>query len=291
MSLPERSPLTDLSPAERLNFLLTNRIPRRFATQLVGRLSRIESPTFTRLGIRLWQLFGGDLSLHESEQTSFRSLQECFTRSLKPGLRPIAPGDDVITSPCDAIVGACGLAHGTTVYQTKGFPYTLGELLPDDRLVDRFRGGRYVTLRLRSNMYHRFHAPADCRVRRLSYVSGDTWNVNPVALKRVERLFCRNERAILELELARSDELLALVPVAAILVASMRFTFTDEALGLTYAGPETIDCDATVSKGDELGRFLLGSTIVVFAPASFRLGAGLLEGTTIRMGEPLLTRG
>lgn len=290
MSLPGQAPLAELSPAERLNFLLTNRIPRRFATQLIGRLSRIRSRAFTSFGIRLWQLFGGDLALHESAQTRFQSLQDCFTRELKPGLRPIARGDDVVTSPCDGIVGASGRVDGTLVYQTKGFPYTLEDLLHDDALVDRFRGGRYVTLRLRSNMYHRFHAPADCTVRRLTYVSGDTWNVNPTALRCIERLYCRNERAILELDLGGAGGSLVLVSVAAILVASMRFSFAESTLGLAYDGPESIECNAPMAKGDELGRFLLGSTIIVFAPPTFRPVPDLRDGAVIRMGQPLLLR-
>ena len=97
---------------------------------------------------------------------------------------PIA---QVLTSPCDAIVGACGTVAGTELLQAKGFPYTLHDLLADPALVEAYRGGTYVTLRLTSSMYHRFHAPHDGTVERVTYISGDTWNVNPIALRRVER--------------------------------------------------------------------------------------------------------
>ena len=116
-------------------------------------------------------------------------------------------------------------------------------------------------------MYHRFHAPHDGRIEHVTYLSGDTWNVNPIALKRVERLFCRNERAVIRLRLDAGGQPLALVPVAAILVASIRLHFLDVLLHLRYRGPAT-RCPATrrVAKGQELGWFEHGSTIIVFAP-------------------------
>ena len=125
-------------------------------------------------------------------------------------------------SPCDAIVGACGAIEDTELFQAKGFPYTLQDLLCDPELVETHRNGRYVTLRLTASMYHRFHAPHDGRLDRAIYVSGDTWNVNPIALKRVERLFCKNERAVLPLTLSRTARAVTLVAVAAILVAGIR---------------------------------------------------------------------
>jgi phosphatidylserine decarboxylase len=125
------------------------------------------------------------------------------------------------------------------------------------------------------------------RVEQVSYVSGDTWNVNPIALRRVERLFCKNERAIIRCRL-RSGELLTLVPVAAILVASIRLHFLDVLLHLRYRGPNVIRCDAAVRKGEEMGWFEHGSTIIVFAPAGFSLCPNVQGGDRIRMGQALL---
>lgn len=274
---------------EQLNFLLTNRLPRRWLTLFMGRFSRIESPALTRLSIAIWQLFADDLRLQDAKTQQFRSLQECFTRQLKPGLRQVNGQADVVSSPCDAIVGACGLIQGDRLFQAKGFPYALEDLIPDGRLAARYRNGQFVTLRLKSSMYHRFHAPVDCRVRQVSYVSGDTWNVNPIALKRVEKLFCKNERAVLELDFGRADYSLTLVPVAAILVASMKFHFLPEPLDLQYRGPNLIPCDARLQKGQEMGYFQHGSTIIVFASEHYRLCPGIAEGHPIRMGEALLS--
>jgi phosphatidylserine decarboxylase len=206
---------------EDVNFLLTNRIPRRLATQFIGWFSRIEQPVVRDLSIAVWRLFA-DLDLSEAKKEQFNSLHDCFIRELKDGVRPIDQRGQILVSPCDAIVGACGEVAGTEVYQAKGFPYALQDLLCDEELVEAYRDGCYATLRLKSSMYHRFHAPHDGRIERVRYISGDTWNVNPIALKRIERLFCKNERAALTLKLAPSGQVVTLVAVAAILVASIR---------------------------------------------------------------------
>jgi phosphatidylserine decarboxylase len=118
----------------------------------------------------------------------------------------------------------------------------------------------------------------------VTYFSGDAWNVNPPALRRVEKLFCKNERALIRLNLKNHEVLL--VPVAAVLVASIRLHFLDVTLHLRYRGPNVIACDARFAKGAEMGWFEHGSTILVFAPRGFRLAAG--EGSLIRAGQPLM---
>jgi phosphatidylserine decarboxylase len=282
-----RSQLLRVLEQEDINFLLTNRIPRRLATQFIGWFSRIEQPLIRDVSIGLWRLFS-DLDLREAKKTQFRSMHDCFIRELKDGARPIDDRADILVSPCDAIVGACGAIAGTELYQAKGFRYTLEDLLCDRDLAEAHRDGRYVTLRLTSSMYHRFHAPHDCRVEQVVYVSGDTWNVNPIALQRIERLFCKNERAVVRTKLAASGDAVTLVAVAAILVASIRLNCLDMLLNLQHRGPNVIACDAQYHKGEELGRFEHGSTIIVFAPKSFSLCDQVREGVTIRVGEPLM---
>jgi phosphatidylserine decarboxylase len=137
-------------------------------------------------------------------------------------------------------------------------------------------------------MYHRFHAPHDCRVEKVIYVSGDTWNVNPIALKRVERLFCKNERAILRTRLSANAQPVTLVAVAAILVAGIRLHCLVVPLNLQRRGPNVMACDAPFRKGEELGWFEHGSTIIVFAPQGFALCENVREGAVIRVGEPLM---
>ena len=275
------------APAGRSNFLLTNSF-RRSLTRVIGWFSKIEQPLVRDLSIAAWKRFGGDPQLHEARKAHFKSLHECFIRKLKDGVRPIDSTPGVLVSPCDAIVGASGVIDGVTLVQVKGHDYTLDELLADPALVERYRNGTFVTLRLTTSMYHRFHAPDDCHVDEVRYISGDTWNVNPATLKRVARLFCKNERVIVPTRLRDSDESLMLVAVGAILVASIRLGFVDVPLNVQYRGPHRIGCDASFRKGDEMGYFRHGSTIIVLATPGLVSTDKVREGERIRMGEPLL---
>ena len=282
-----RTLLARILQQEDLNFLLTNRIPRRLLTQFMGWFSQIEQPLVRDLSIAVWKIFA-DLDLSEAKKTKFESLHDCFTRELKAGARPIDQNPAVLVSPCDAIIGTCGRVEGITVIQAKGFPYTLPDLLDDPDLVQAYRDGQYVTLRLTATMYHRFHAPHHCKVAQVAYISGDTWNVNPIALKRIEKLYCKNERAVIKTTLVDTGHLITLVPVAAILVASIRLHFLDVLLHINYRGAKLIPCDAPFAKGEEMGWFQHGSTIIVFAPKGFALCENVQVGAVIRMGQPLL---
>ena len=277
-------PLRNVFLQEDLNFLLTNRVPRALLTRFMGWFSQIRSPWLCRLSIAVWRLFT-DLNLSDARQQHFNSLHECFTRELVPGARTIDADDAVMTSPCDAIVGACGRVERGQVFQAKGYPYAMRELFGPSQDVSAFEDGTFVTLRLTSSMYHRFHAPHDCEIQHLSYLSGDTWNVNPIALARVERLFCRNERAVLRARLDKGGHPIALVPVAAILVASIRLHFLDVLLHMRYPGPHEIPCRKAFCKGEEIGWFQHGSTIIVFAPQGFQLCKGITNGRQIRIGQ------
>jgi phosphatidylserine decarboxylase len=281
-----KSLIANLTQQEDLNFLLTNRIPRAALTRFLGWFSKIENPLVRDLSIACWRLFS-DLDLSEAKQTSFKSLHDCFTRELRQGLRPADPDPAVVVSPSDGIVGAFGTVRDGELYQIKGAPYSLLDLVGDPALVEAHRNGRFVTLRLTSSMYHRFHAPHDGRIERVSFIHGDVWNVNPIALKRIERLFCKNERAVIRTRLDSGDAL-TLVPVAAILVASIRLHVLDRTLNAQTTGPLVFQCDATLRKGEELGWFEHGSTIILLAPAHYEFCDEIAEGARIRAGERLL---
>ena len=284
-----RNVLARVLAQEDINFLLTNRIPRRWLTLAMGRFSRVKQPWIRDLSIGLWRALS-DLDLSDARTQRFDSLHDCFTRELREGARPIDPDPGVLVSPCDAIVGASGAVTQGMALQANGFRYPIEDLFGDRGAAARFADGRFVTLRLTATMYHRFHAPAECTVRRVRYMSGDTWNVNPIAVKRIERLFCKNERAAIECELSDRGEAMALVPVAAILVASIRLRFLDILLHLKYRGANLIDCREPVARGQELGWFEHGSTIIAFVPGCYRLCAGIQEGRRINMGQALFRR-
>ena len=128
-----RSRLRRLVAADQLNFLMTNRIPRRLATRLMGRVSRIENRWFAAVGIAIWRLFC-DLDLRDARITRFNSLQECFTRELTAGARPVDDDPSILSSPCDALVGARGDIGEGTVLQAKGHPYAIEDLVADEKV-------------------------------------------------------------------------------------------------------------------------------------------------------------
>lgn len=277
---------------EDLNFLLTNRIPRITLTRFMGWWSQIRHPWVVKLSMTVWQWFT-DLDLSDAKQKKFDSLHACFTRELVPGARPLNPDPAFMTSPCDAIVGALGEIREGQVFQAKGFPYQLPSLLGASERCAHWpallEGGSYLTLRLTSSMYHRFHAPDAVQLQHVTYISGDTWNVNPVALQRVAELFCKNERAVLHMQTQEGTPFL-IVPVAAVLVASMRLHAVDVLLNLRYKGPNEIACDAAYAKGQEMGWFEHGSTILVFVPPGFAWAEGIVPGARIRMGQALMQK-
>lgn len=271
-----------------INFALTNRIPRLALTHLIGWLSHIESPRLAKALIAIWRAFS-DLDLREAKPKRYRSLHDCFIRELVEGARPFDLDPQVLASPSDAIVGACGTASNGLLLQAKGMPYGLHDLLHQDAYAAPFLNGQYVTLRLTSSMYHRFHAPADLHTSEVVYFSGDAWNVNPPALARVPQLYCKNERALIRCTLTDGTPL-ALVPVAAVLVASIRLHFAQVLLHLRYRGANPIACDAHLKRGEEMGWFEHGSTIIVFTPPGFALAEGIEPGARIRAGQALLRR-
>jgi phosphatidylserine decarboxylase len=281
-----KSLISSLTEQEDLNFLLTNRVPRAALTRFMGWFSKIENPLVRDFSIGLWKLFS-DLDLSEAQKTHFRSLHDCFVRELKPGLRPADGDPHIVVSPSDGIIGAYGTIKDGELYQIKGAPYSLIDLVGDPALVETHRNGKFVTLRLTSSMYHRFHSPHDAHVEHVTLIHGDTWNVNPIALKRIEKLFCKNERAVIRTRL-KSGDALTLVPVAAILVASIRLHFLDLVLNSQTQGPLQFPCNVNVMKGEELGWFEHGSTIILLAPEHFEFCENISEWGRIRAGERLL---
>jgi len=271
---------------EDLNFLLTNRVPRRALTLFMGWFSKLRSPTLAALSIWIWRQFT-ELDLSDAKKSRFESLHDCFTRELKPGARTVDTDPAVLVSPVDALVGALGVVESGCVLQAKGMPYGVADLLGSASEAQAFEGGSYLTLRLTSAMYHRFHAPDAVHIEHVRYMSGDTWNVNPIALQRIERLFCRNERARIAMRLPDGTAI-AVVPVAAILVASIRLHFLNVLLHLRWKGATDMPCDVQVARGQELGWFEHGSTLVIFVPPGFE--PLVKPGQRLRMGQPLLRR-
>lgn len=274
---------------ETLNFALTNRFPRLLVSRLMGVISRWQHPFFVQPALWLWQNLA-DLNLHEAEKSSFDSLGDCFTRALKQGARPIDPDADFV-SPCDGILGASGLIEQGTLLQIKGMPYHLSELLLDAQEAAVLEGFRYLTVRITASMYHRLHSPCDLQVSSIQWITGDCWNVNPIALKRVQKLFCRNHRAILRTQ-NQQGETCVIVPVAAVLVGALRLHALGQVVNQNTAPFKRLAKDIpgpiAPHQGQELGWFEHGSTVVMLVPAHYRLAEGLAEGSALKAGQKLL---
>lgn len=278
--------IAKLTDIETLNYAATNWLPRRTLTQAMGWFSKVEQPLVARASIAVWRTFC-DVDLSDAAETRWPSMHACFIRRLRPGARRFAAQAHQVAAPSDGIIVASGAITGDSIVQAKGKRYSIAELTGGEG--EAYMGGSFVTLRLTAGMYHRFHAPQDGRVERVRYFPGDCFNVNPPALKRVDRLYCRNERATVRMRLDDGTPIL-LVPVAAILVAAIRLTFLDTVRLLRERKEPIADVDVAVAQGQEMGWFEHGSTIVLLTPAPFELADGVQTGDRVRAGDVLFER-
>ena len=224
------------------------------------------------------------------ELSGFRTFGDFFARPLKPGLRPIAPGEEVVVSPVDAVVSETGVARGGRLVQAKGIDYTAAALVGDERVGARLDGGRYATLYLSPRDYHRIHFPLSGRVLGWRYVPGKLWPVNPASVRSVPGLFTVNERLVTLLDSPLG--LVAIVAVGATVVGRVRATFDPEVpvTNLAGAGARSLDyvSPVPVEKGQELGAFEMGSTVIlIFEPGRVALSAALVAGARVRVGEAI----
>jgi phosphatidylserine decarboxylase len=222
--------------------------------------------------------------------SSFRTFNEFFTRPLRPGARPVAQGADLVVSPCDARVYTMGaLGEDGRIEQVKSRTYTVAELLGSEQRAEAFAGGAQATLYLSPAMYHRVHWPVDGAVVGWRHIPGRLYPVNALAVRHVDRLFAVNERVAIHLESALGP--LAVVMVGATNVGRISLTF-DELV--TNQGTDGGFCVPTapipVRRGDELGAFNLGSTVVLLAADRRLASAGPVPGDLVRMGQALWRR-
>ena len=256
----------------------------------MGWFSKIEQPLVRDLSIACWRLFSDlDLSRGAQDRVS-RACTIALPASSSPGLRPPDPDPSIVVSPCDAIIGAFGAIADTELFQIKGAPYSLLDLLGDPALVEAHRNGRFITLRLTSSMYHRFHAPHDCRIEQ----------VDVHQRRHLERQSDRAEadrEAVLQ-ERARGDQDPPRHRRGADAGAGRGHSGRQHPAAFSRSscstpqsrGPVVFPCDVSVRKGDELGWFEHGSTIIVLAPENFEFCDNVVEAARIRAGEPLLRK-
>jgi phosphatidylserine decarboxylase len=275
--------------SDRLSVLPQYFLPKQALTALAG---RIASARGGRLTTRLIQWFVGRYGVNMAEAanpdiSSYATFNDFFTRSLKSNARPLASSDMVC--PVDGAISQFGPMEGDQIFQAKGHSYSSTALVGGDAaLAARFEGGSFATLYLSPKDYHRIHMPVEGRLSRMIYVPGDLFSVNPTTARGVPGLFARNERVVCVFESARGPFVLVLV--GATIVGSMA-TVWHGVVNPPRAGEIrswNYELELVLKQGEEMGRFLLGSTVVMLFPKGpLAFNPAWAPGGAIRMGEAM----
>ena len=278
-----------------LLFVLTQYLlPHHLLSRLMGYIARSHLP-WVKNSLTYWfvRRYGVDMSeAVESDPTRYESFNSFFTRALKPGARPLAVGEDVVSCPVDGTVSAAGALQHDAVLQAKGHSYSLAALLGGEQHATTFVNGSFATLYLSPRDYHRIHMPLEGTLGQMVHVPGRLFSVNPATVARVPGLFARNERVVTLFDTAYGP--LAVILVGAMFVASIETVWqgivtpptTGEARIWRY--PDSSADAPTLARGAELGRFSMGSTVILLFPAgSAVLDASLVCGAQVKMGQAL----
>jgi phosphatidylserine decarboxylase len=263
-------------------------LPKHLISRAVGWWARRRRPRFLVRAVMGWyaRRYELDFSITKKAFEDHDSLLSMFTRTLRPESRPIAQDPDAIVSPVDGKVGALGRIEHGKLYQAKGMNYRLSDLLGPDAAADRFEGGWFVTLYLSPHDYHRIHSPAVGRVTRSYYEPGTLWPVHPPAVRTITSLFAKNERVTTWLETAAGPVAVVLVGatnVGSILLSYANFCTNQGAPRQVLEHTPAVALD----RGDPLGVFQLGSTVVLLISRSDFALAGIQEGDWIPYGSIL----
>ena len=269
-------------------WLTQHLIPKNLSSAVVYRATRSRR-AWLKGPLTRWfaKTYAVDLTeAANADLDSYATFNEFFTRELKAGARPIAAGADTIVAPADGVLTEHGAIDGGRVYQAKGSPYTLAELLGETgAAVADLEGGRYFTIYLAPHNYHRVHAPLDGELVRTRYIPGARFSVSRATVAAIPRLFCRNERVVCWFETARGT--MVVVFVGALNVSSVS-TFSRGEIASGTAEQWLEQPRARVRRGDEIGRFNMGSTVVVlFSSSAARFAPGVADGLAVRMGQEL----
>ena len=265
-------------------------LPQHALSRLVLRATRVRAVWFKNALIRGFLRLYPSIDMSEALQPdplAYGSFNEFFTRALKPGVRPIAAGGGDIACPVDGAISEAGRIDGDRLLQAKGRHYTLSELLASQAWASHFDGGSFATIYLAPFNYHRVHMPLRAQLRETVYVPGRLFSVNAVTAAQVPRLFARNERVLTWFDSAYGE--VALVLVGALNVGSMATVWAGD---ITPAARRVVTTlprqELSLDKGAELGRFNMGSTIILlFQRDRARWHDGIRAGATVKLGQSL----
>lgn len=289
--MPEEVPVARFS--DHLFAALQYVLPKHLLSRVVYALMRSRTPWIRDTILRVF-LSGYKVDMSEAQQSdpyAYPSFNEFFTRALKAQARPIAADPNLIVSPVDGTVSQCGHLNDTSIFQAKGHNYSLKELLGgDEEAVEAYRNGSFACIYLAPYNYHRIHMPFDATVRSNLYVPGDLFSVNAATARAVPRVFARNERLICDFDTPLGR--MAVVSVGALFVGSIETVHCGEVnpppRGRKQAVPLSQGIGRSFSKGEELGRFNMGSTVVLLFQANrMRWDARLAPESTVKLGQPI----
>ncbi len=265
-----------------------NVIPEKSISRLVGNFAK--KPVSRHLIPYYAKKFQIDLSPVKKPIDQFSNLLDFFIRELKPEARPIHPDPHTLTSPVDGVITQMGKIQDGTLIQAKGINYNLEELLASDTYSSTFTGGQFMTIYLSPRDYHRIHSPIAGEVTSLTYIPGKLYPVNLSGVRLFPRLFSQNERVISYIK--SEAGLVALVKVGATNVGSIKVTF-DDSISTNNRKYQVLkekdyEGSVTLKKGEELGRFEFGSTVILlFEPNQLEWIGDLTSGTSLQMGQPI----
>lgn len=265
-------------------------VPKNLLSRVVGAATRLPAPRAIRvLAMRAFAArYGIDLTASPPLET-YRTFGEFFARPLRPKLRPVAQGETVVVSPVDGTVSQAGLSSAGRILQAKGIDYAVSTLVGDAALARRLEGGSFATLYLSPRDYHRIHFPLGGRVTGWRYVPGRLWPVNPASVRTVPGLFGVNERLVTVLDTPLG--ICAVVAIGATIVGRVR-AYYDPSVPLTntarLGSGRDYPSPIPIEKGQELGAFEMGSTVIVlFEPGRVVLLPQLAPLAKVRVGEPI----
>ena len=295
MSPTTTPPDASVSLKDHLRNLPQTLLPQRLLTRLSYRLTRLRTPWLKDRLIR-WFIQHYQVRLAEAQEPDPRAYPDFnafFTRALRPGARPIAPGDRVVCCPVDGAISQIGKATADTLLQAKGRNFSLTALLGGDpERAKPFQNGGFATLYLSPRDYHRIHMPLTGQLREMAHIPGKLFSVSPLTTQLVPELFARNERVVTRFDTALGP--MALVLVGAINVASIETVWAGvitPPLGTAircWDYPAVGQGAVRLDKGAELGRFNMGSTVIVlFGPNAVRWATELRAGSAVKMGQRL----
>ena len=281
------------STIERLAVAAQHLLPKQLITQFAGMVARREDGALTTAIVRRFiRRYGVNMAeAANPDPASYASFNQFFTRPLKPGARPLAQAD--LLSPVDGAVSQFGTIDGERIFQAKGRSYTATALLGgDSALAAHFHGGHFATIYLSPKDYHRIHMPCAGRLLRMVHVPGELFSVNPATARGVPGLFARNERVVCVFD--GPHGVWVNVLVGATIVGSMATVWHGVVNPPRPGGVRDwryADQDIQLTQGAEMGRFLLGSTVVMlFAQGALNFNPAWLPGAPVRLGQVMAQR-